>query len=140
MSLGQFGHDLLAKGGDVHAIWIDEPGGPEVLSYRECARPEPTAGEVLIKTAAIGVNFIDVYYRTGLYAAAYPLIPGVEMAGAIAAGGPGVTDFTIGERVACVSRHLGGYADYAAVPATLVIPLPVAVDDRSAAAGLLQGM
>jgi NADPH:quinone reductase len=124
----------------MHAIWIEAPGGPEALSYRECAEPQPNADEVLINIAAIGVNFIDVYYRTGLYTASYPLVPGVEMAGVIEAVGPGVTAFKGGERVACVSAHMGGYAEYAVVPAASVVPLPDSVDDWSAAAGLLQGM
>jgi NADPH2:quinone reductase len=124
----------------MRAIWIDEPGGPDVLSYREGAQPAPQAGEALIKTTAIGVNYIDVYYRAGLYMAPYPLIPGVEMAGVIEAVGPGVTDVTVGERVACVSARMGGYAEYAVVPVAVLVPLPDAVDDRSAAAGLLQGM
>jgi NADPH2:quinone reductase len=123
----------------MHAIWIDNPGGPDVLSYRECAQPQPNAGEVLVKIAAIGVNFIDVYYRTGLYAALYPCIPGMEAAGMVEAVGARATELKRGDRVAYASSRLGSYAEYAAVPASIVVPVPGEIDDRSAAA-FLQGM
>lgn len=124
----------------MHAIWTDKPGGPDVLSYRECAQPEPNDGEVLIKIAAIGVNFIDVYYRTGLYAASYPFIPGMEAAGVVEAVGAGVTELKGGDRVVYVSSHPGSYAEYAVVPASIAVPVPDYIDDRSAAAVFLQGM
>jgi NADPH:quinone reductase len=124
----------------MHAIWIDKPGGLDVLSYRECAQPEPNAGEVLVKIAAIGVNFIDVYYRTGLYAASYPFITGMEAAGMVEAVGAGVTELKRGDRVVYVSSRPGSYAEYTAVPASIVVPIPGEIDDYSAAAAFLQGM
>ncbi len=124
----------------MHAIWIEKPGGPEVLSFRECAQPRPNSGEALVKISAIGVNFIDVYYRTGLYAAEYPLIPGMEAAGVVEAVGPGVTELKVGDRVAYAYSHLGSYAEYAVLPASKLVPVPDDIDDRSAAAALLQGM
>jgi len=124
----------------MHAIWIDKPGGLDVLSYRECAQPEPNAGVVLVKILAIGVNFIDVYYRTGLYAALYPFIPGMEAAGMVEAVGAGVTELKRGDRVVYVSSRPGSYAEYTAVPASIVVPIPGEIDDYSAAAAFLQGM
>ncbi len=124
----------------MHAMWIDKPGGLDVLSYRECAQPQPNAGEVLVKIAAIGVNFSDVYYRTGLYAASYPFIPGMEAVGMVEAVGAGVTELKRGDRVVYVSSHPGSYAEYAAVPASIVVPIPGEIDDHSAAAAFLQGM
>lgn len=124
----------------MHAIWIDKPGGLEVLSYRECTQPQPNVGEVLVKIAAIGVNFIDVYYRTGLYEASYPFIPGMEAAGVVEAVGAGVTELNVGNRVVYASSHPGSYAEYAVVPATTAVPVPDDIDDRSAAAAFLQGM
>lgn len=124
----------------MRAIWIDTPGGPEVLSYRECPQPQPGAGEVVVRLTAIGVNFIDVYYRSGLYAASYPFIPGMEAAGVVEAIGAGVTDLKRGDRVVYTSAHPGSYAEYAVVPASIAVPIPDDVDDQSAAAALLQGM
>lgn len=123
----------------MHAIWIEQPGGPEVLSYREGAQPKPSSGEALVKVSAIGVNFIDVYYRTGLYPVELPIIPGMEAAGVVEAVGPQVTEYEVGDRVAYAS-HLGSYTDYAVVPVPKLVPVPDEVDDRSAAAALLQGM
>jgi NADPH:quinone reductase len=124
----------------MYAVWIDKPGGLDVLSYRECAQPEPNAGEVLVKIAAIGVNYIDAYYRTGLYAASYPFIPGMEAAGVVEAVGAGDTELKGGDRVVYASSHPGSYGEYAVVPASIVVPVPGDIDDRSAAAAFLQGM
>jgi NADPH2:quinone reductase len=123
----------------MHAIQIAEYGGPEVLSYKEVPTPEPKAGQVLLKIEAIGVNFIDVYHRTGQYAGALPFIPGQEAAGVVAALGPDVTGFKVGDRVAYASI-MGSYAEYNAVPADRLVPLPEGVDFKQAAAAMLQGM
>lgn len=124
----------------MYAIWVDQPGDPGVLFYRECAQPQPDAGEVLIKLSAIGVNFIDVYYRSGLYTTSYPFIPGVEAVGVVEAVGTGVTELKRGDRVGYVSSQPGSYAEYVVVSASMVIPLPDDIDDQSAAAAFIQGM
>ncbi|MES2732489.1 MAG: quinone oxidoreductase [Bacteroidota bacterium] len=121
------------------AIQITQYGGPEVLQYKDMAVPEPQAGEVLVKIKAIGVNFIDVYHRTGRYPGVPPFSPGMEASGVVEAVGQHVTEVTVGERVA-YAMHMGSYAEYAIVPATKLVPVPQAVDDRSAAAAMLQGM
>ena len=123
----------------MYAVWIDKTGGPEVLSYREGNRPVPSEGEVLVKISAVGVNFIDVYYRTGLYPGDLPFIPGMEAAGVVVAVGPKATEYKVDDRVAYVS-HLGSYAEYAAVPESKLVPVPDDVGDQTAAAALLQGM
>jgi NADPH2:quinone reductase len=124
----------------MHAIWIDKPGGFDVLTYRECGQPQPDVGEVLVKTRAIGVNFIDVYYRTGLYAASYPFIPGMEAVGVVEAVGAGVTECNVGDRVVYASSCPGSYAEWVVVPASIVVSVPEDIDDQSAAAGFLQGL
>jgi NADPH2:quinone reductase len=124
----------------MHAIWVDTPGGSEVLSYREGTQPQPKDGEVLVKLAAIGVNFIDVYYRSGLYATSYPFIPGMEAAGVVEAVGAGVTELKRGDRVVYASSQPGSYAEYTVVSASIAVPVPDNIDDRSAAAAFLQGM
>ncbi|HEY8481455.1 MAG TPA: quinone oxidoreductase [Spirillospora sp.] len=123
----------------MRAITVSENGGPEVLAAGERPDPEPGPGEVLIDVAAAGVNFIDVYYRTGLYQQALPYVPGVEAAGTVAAVGDGVTDFSAGDRVAWANVH-GAYAERAVVPAKDVVPVPDGVSLEDAAASLLQGM
>ncbi|MFG2090441.1 MULTISPECIES: quinone oxidoreductase family protein [unclassified Spirillospora] len=123
----------------MRAIIITETGGPEVLVAGERPDPEPGPGEVLIDVAAAGVNFIDVYFRTGAYPQALPYTPGMEAAGTVAAAGDGVTEFAVGDRVAW-SGVQGGYADRAVVPADKVVPVPGGVGLEDAAASLLQGM
>ncbi len=123
------------------AIRIDRPGGPEVLTVADVATPAPGAGEVLVRQSAAGVNFIDVYQRTGLYKRDLPFIVGSEGAGVVEAVGDGVTDFTPGERVAYpTTPNLGGYAELNAVPARVIVSIPDGIDDRVAAAIMLQGM
>src|SRR5688500_10346516 len=100
----------------MRAIVITETGGPEVLRPADRPDPEPGPGEVLIDVAAAGVNYIDVYYRTGAYPQPLPYTPGVEAAGTVAAVGDGVREFSAGDRVAWVNVQ-GGYAERAAVPA-----------------------
>lgn len=124
----------------MHAILIDRPGGPDAMHYRETPAPEPASGHVLVKIAASGVNFIDCYHRSGLYPVAQkPFTPGMEAAGTIAALGPDVTGFAVGERVAYASS-MGSYAEYAAVPARVLVRVPEGVDLADAAALMLQGM
>ena len=121
------------------AIRVQSPGGPEALRYEDVPQPSPAAGQVLVKVEAVGVNYIDVYQRTGLYKVATPFTLGQEAAGVVMAVGPGVTDPKVGDRVAYTSI-LGAYAEYAVVPADRVVVLPDGVTARQAAAALLQGM
>jgi NADPH2:quinone reductase len=125
--------------GFVNAIQVHQYGGPEVLSYGERAAPEPGPGQVLVKLEAIGINFIDVYRRVGLYPVTLPFIPGEEAAGVVTALGPGVDDVHVGEHVA-FTNVLGAYAEYAVVLAERLVPIPHGLDARQAAAAMLQGM
>ncbi|WP_395104250.1 quinone oxidoreductase family protein [Actinomadura sp. SCN-SB] len=123
----------------MRAIVVSRNGGPEVLEATEREDPVPGPGEVLIELAASGVNYIDVYFRTGAYPQPMPYVPGVEGAGTVAALGEGVTGFSVGDRVAWVNVP-GSYAQYAAVPADVVVPVPDELDLEVAAASLLQGI
>jgi NADPH2:quinone reductase len=127
--------------GSIHmkAIRVLNYGSPEVLGYEDIAIPEPKAGEARLKIAAIGVNFIDIYQRTGLYPLQAPFTLGMEGAGVVDAIGEDVTEVTVGDRVA-YAMVLGSYAEYAIVPAAKLAPLPANVDTKSAAALMLQGM
>ena len=121
------------------AIRVHSPGGPEALRYEDVPQPSPAAGDVLVKVEAAGVNYIDVYQRTGMYKVATPFTLGQEAAGVVTAVGPGVSDPKPGDRVAYTSI-LGAYADYAVVPADRVVVLPDGVTTRQAAAAMVQGM
>jgi len=121
------------------AIRVNAPGGPEALRYEDVPQPQPAAGQVVIKLEAAGVNFIDVYQRTGRYTVPRPFTLGQEGAGVVTAVGPGVTDVKVGARVA-YAGVLGAYAEYAAVPAERVIVLPDGVTTKQGAAAMLQGM
>ena len=121
------------------AIRVQAPGGPEALRYEEVERPVPGPGQILVKIEAAGVNFIDVYQRTGLYKVPLPFTLGQEAAGTVAAIGPGVPEPTVGDRVAYTSV-LGAYAEYAVVPADRLVVLPDGVSAKQAAAAMLQGM
>jgi NADPH:quinone reductase len=121
------------------AIQIHETGGPEVLTLADLPIPQPGPGQVLIRVEAIGVNFIEVYFRKGVYKAALPLVPGSEAAGTVEELGPGVTGFEAGDAVASTSV-LGSYAEYALVPAAQLIKMPDGVSMEQAAAAMLQGM
>ena len=123
----------------MRAIQVSEPGGPEQLALVEVPVPVPGPGQALIKIAAIGVNFIDVYYRTGLYKAELPVSIGMEAAGAVEAIGPEVTDVAVGDRVAYAMAR-GSYAEYAAVPTWQLVKMPSSLDYQAAAASMLQGM
>jgi len=121
------------------AIQIHETGGPEVLQLAELSIPQPGPGQALIRVEAIGVNFIEIYFRKGVYKAALPLVPGSEAAGTVEELGPGVTGFAAGDAVASVSV-LGSYAEYALVPAAQLVKTPAGLSMEKAAAAMLQGM
>jgi NADPH2:quinone reductase len=121
------------------AIQIHETGGPEVLTLADLPIPEPGPGQVLIRVEAVGVNFIEVYFRNGVYKAALPLTLGSEAAGTVEELGPGVTGFAAGDAVASVSV-LGSYAEYALVPAAQLVKTPAGLSMEKAAAAMLQGM
>jgi NADPH2:quinone reductase len=121
------------------AIQIHETGGPEVLTLAELPIPQPGPGQVLIRVEAVGVNFIEIYFRKGTYKASLPFIPGSEAAGTVEELGPGVTGFSAGDAVASVSV-LGSYAEYALVPASSLVKVPAGLTMEQAAAALLQGM
>jgi len=122
------------------AIRIHSHGGPEVLRYESVPTPAPGEGEVLVKIEVAGVNFIDIYYRTGVFKAPQmPLIPGQEGAGTVAAVGEGVSEVKLGDRVD-YAMAMGAYAEFAVVPAWRLVTLPEGVDFKTGAAIMLQGM
>jgi NADPH2:quinone reductase len=123
-----------------HAIRIHAHGGPEVLQWEAVEPSDPGPGEVLIRQTAIGLNFIDVYERTGLYPGALPLVPGREGAGVVEAVGPKVRGLAAGDRVAYVSAQPGAYAQERVMPADRVVKIPDGVSDRLAAAAMLKGL
>jgi NADPH:quinone reductase len=123
----------------MHAIQVAKTGGPEELAYVSIERPTPGKGEALVRIEAIGVNFLDVYHRTGLYKLPLPFTPGSEAAGVVEEVGLGVEGLKGGDRVAYVMSP-GSYAEHAVVPAWKLVPLPRGVDSRTAAAVMLQGM
>jgi len=130
----------------VKAIRVHELGGPEVLRYEDVAAPEPGRREALIEIAAAGVNYLDIYYRSGFnwgghHARALPYTPGAEAAGTVVAVGSEVTEAAVGDRVAYgISNGQGAYAEFAAVPSWHLIQLPPAIDFNVAAAVMQQGM
>jgi NADPH:quinone reductase len=121
------------------AIQVKQPGGPEAMELVELPVPQPKANEAVVKLAASGVNFIDVYHREGRYKAPLPFTPGQEGAGVVTAVGVDVNAVKPGDRVAW-SHLLGAYAEYAAVAADRLVPIPAGVSDQQAAAAMLQGM
>lgn len=121
------------------AIQIRATGGPEALEVVELPIPEPGPGQVLIRVEAVGVNFIEIYFRKGQYKASLPLVPGSEAAGTVEELGPGVNGFKTGDAVASVSV-LGSYAEYALVPAAQLVKVPSGLPLDKAAAAMLQGM
>ena len=121
------------------AIRIHETGDVSNLSYEDAPMPEPGAGEVRIKIEAAGLNFIDTYHRMGWYPIPRPFTLGLEAAGVVDAVGAGVSEFKPGDRVG-YCMHQGAYAEYATVPARMVVPVPDGVSTQQAAAVLLQGM
>ena len=127
------------SGPDMIAIQIQQTGGPEVLKLADLPIPEPGPGQVLIRVEAVGVNFIEIYFRKGVYKSALPFVPGSEAAGTIEELGPGVTGFKAGDAVASVSV-LGSYAEYALVSAASLVKVPAGLTMEQAAAAMLQGM
>lgn len=123
----------------MNAIRIHQYGGPEVLTYEEVPQPEPKAGEVLVKVEAVGLNFVEIYRRKGLYSTLLPFVPGEELAGVVASTGPGVTEVKPGDRVVTTNGH-GAYATHAITPAARLVSVPQNIDTRQAAAVMLQGM
>ncbi|OUN01521.1 MAG: NADPH:quinone reductase [Firmicutes bacterium ZCTH02-B6] len=123
----------------MQAIRVQRPGGPEVLELAEVPLPEPGPGQVRIKVEAAGVNFIDVYHRSGLYSLPLPFTPGSEAAGLVDAVGPGTEGLAPGDRVAH-AMQLGSYAQYQVVPADALVKVPEDVSLEDAAAAMLQGM
>lgn len=122
-----------------HAIRVTTPGGPEAMRFEEVPLAAPGPGEALVRHTAIGVNFIDVYHRSGLYPQPTPFTPGSEGAGVVEAVGPGVTEVAVGDRVAYVVAG-GAYAERRVLPAARLVKLPDGVSDRTAAAMMLKGM
>jgi len=123
----------------MHAIEVAEHGGPEVLRYVDKPEPPPGAGELLIKAEAVGVNYIDTYFRTGGYPRETPFILGTEVCGTVAAIGDGVAEFSVGERVVTAAAD-GAYAEFCTAPADKTAKVPEHVRPEVAAASLLKGM
>ena len=123
----------------VHAIRIHQNGGPEVLKWESVDVPAPGPGQVRVKQHGVGVNYIDVYQRSGLYKLPLPFIAGSEGAGEVVAVGSGVTEFKVGDRGAYAGA-LGGYAEERVMPADRLVKLPASIDYKTGAAMMLQGM
>ena len=121
------------------AVRIHAAGGPEALKFEDVAEPTPKAGEAIVKVDAAGLNYIDVYQRSGLYKLDMPLTLGLEAGGTVTAVGSGVTEVKVGDKVAYTGVP-GAYAQYAAVPAAKLVALPQGVSTRQGAAAMLQGM
>lgn len=121
------------------AILVRETGGPEKMLFEEVAVPTPGPGQALVRIAVSGVNFIDIYFRIGLYKADLPFTPGMEAAGVVEAVGEGVTELQAGDRVAYAMQR-GSYAQYAVVPAWQLVKVPSGLGLDLAAAAMLQGM
>ena len=121
-------------------IVVERLGGPEVLKWTDGTVGEPGEGEIRVRHTAVGLNFVDVYFRTGLYAAPLPFVPGSEACGVVEALGAGVADLRVGDRVAYGSAPMGAYSESRLVPAARVVVVPDGVDDQTAAAMMLKGM
>jgi len=121
------------------AVRVHTPGGPDVLKYEDVPEPQPKAGEAIVRIDAAGLNYVDVYYRSGLYKAELPMTLGLEAGGTVTAVGPNVTEVKVGDKVA-YTGVAGAYAQYAAVPAQRLVVLPATVSTRQGAAAMLQGM
>jgi NADPH:quinone reductase len=121
------------------AVRVHTPGGIEALRYEDVPTPTPKAGEALVKIEAVGINFIDIYTRSGMYKNPLPLTLGQEGAGVVEALGPNITEVQVGDRVA-YSGTPGSYAEYAVVPAARLVKIPDGLTAQDAAAAMLQGM
>ena len=123
------------------AIVVHEIGGPEVLRFEEVEVPPPGPGEALVRHRAIGLNFVDIYVRSGVYPPpSLPYTPGTEGAGVVEAVGPGVSEVRVGDRVAYVGGPLGSYSEARIIPARFLVKLPEGIDEATAAAAMLKGL
>ncbi|HET7282153.1 MAG TPA: alcohol dehydrogenase catalytic domain-containing protein, partial [Sphingomicrobium sp.] len=122
-----------------HAIRVHQTGGPEVLKWEEVDVGEPGSGQVRLRQESAGLNFIDVYHRSGLYKQELPFTPGVEGAGIVDALGPEVTNVRVGDRVA-YAGPIGGYAEERLIAADKLVKLPESIPTEQAAAMMLQGL
>ena len=122
------------------AIRMHANGGPEVMRWKDVPTPDPGPGEALVRHEAVGLNYIDVYFRTGLYKTALPATPGMEAAGVVEAVGSGVIDVKPGDRVAYAGGPIGAYATARVIAADRLVVLPDGIDATTAAAMMLQGM
>jgi NADPH2:quinone reductase len=127
------------QGAILKAIRIHAPGGPEALNYEDVPTPSPGQGQVLLRIEAVGVNFLEIYQRTGLQKVTPPFVPGTEAAGTVESVGSGISRLKPGDRVATVNA-LGAYGELALVPAERAVPLPAAITTRQGAAAMLQGL
>jgi len=123
----------------MRAVRVHAPGGPEALKFEDVPEPTPKAGEAIVKVDAAGLNYIDVYQRSGLYKLDMPLTLGLEAGGTVSTVGQGVTEVKVGDKVAYTGVP-GAYAQYAAVPAARLVVLPQGVTTKQGAAAMLQGM
>jgi NADPH:quinone reductase len=121
------------------AIRVHETGGPEKLMYEEAPQPSPNPQQAIVRVHAIGLNFIDIYFRTGLYRSPLPFIPGMEAAGIVDSVGKEVTSVRSGDRVA-YAGSLGAYAEYVPINPEQLVPIPAGIDFQTAAAVMLQGI
>jgi len=121
------------------AVRVHSPGGPEAMRYEDAPQPTPQAGEAIVKVDAAGLNYIDVYFRSGQYKAAAPFTLGMEAGGTVTAVGPNVTEVKVGDKVAYTGVP-GAYAEYAAVPAARLVHLPAGLTTKHGAAMMLQGI
>ena len=123
------------------AIVVSQNGGPEVLKMQQWPVPNPGPGEALVRHRAIGLNFVEIYFRAGVYPApSMPFVPGTEAAGVVEAVGSNVTEVKVGDRVAYASGPLGAYSEVRVVPARFLVKLPNSISDETAAAVLLKGL
>jgi NADPH2:quinone reductase len=122
------------------AIRVHEIGGPEVLRWEAVPDVRPDAGQIRVRQSFVGLNFIDVYHRTGVYKVPLPLVPGMEGAGVVTAVGEAVSDLRVGDRVAYAAGPPGAYAEERVYPADRAVLLPGGIDERTAAAMMLKGM
>ena len=123
-----------------HAVRIHETGGPETLGWEEVEIGDPGEGEVLLRQTAVGLNYIDTYHRSGLYAVPLPSGLGLEAAGVVERVGPGVSGVSAGDRVAYASAPIGAYAEYRVYPASRLVAVPAGITDEQAAGMMLRGM
>jgi NADPH2:quinone reductase len=123
------------------AIVVHQIGGPEVLKFEDVEVPAPGPGQALVRHRAVGLNFVDIYVRSGVYPApSLPYTPGTEGAGVVEAVGPNVNEVRVGDRVAYVGGPLGSYSEARVMPARVLVKLPDKIDEKTAAAAMLKGL